>query len=209
MINQPQPQKTEPGIRPKVVLALIGTLTAVVLPIYIFTRPLPPPKVPSPPADSVAAQPAIKGPAVVPVSPKAAKTVAKSHYISPAVRRHMPKPTNAPPPSLETQWGIQVCAVRLTMGDSTIDVRYKVLDPAKVLGLADGKTAGYLLEPTSGATLSMPKPPKEGSFPPTGNRLTAGKTYFAVIPNRSAALRRGEQVSIVLGNARTDNVTIE
>lgn len=117
--------------------------------------------------------------------------------------------TNQPAPSVEEQWGIRVSALRLSMADSYIDMRYTVLDPQKASRLGDGKTTACLLDSASGTKLLMPRPPSEGAFPPTGNRLASGRLYFAVVPNKGGTLRSGSKVTLLVGNALATNLTVQ
>ncbi len=171
--------------------------------------------------------PGIEAPstAAAPAKPQAAKKAAwKSvdwHRVTPAprgapasilasVRKPNPGPlpsTNAP--SLEERWGIQVCGMSLAMGNAMVHLRYKVIDPNKVAPLATGVTWAYIYDPATKARLYMLTPPKEGAFPATGNRLTAGKTYFAMVGNKGGVLKSGSKVSVIVGNSLASNITIE
>ena len=111
--------------------------------------------------------------------------------------------------SLEEHWGIEVSSLRLSMGNSIIDLRYKILDPAKVVQLANNKTPSYIIDQASGKKLMMPTPPKEGAFPPTGNKLVAGKTYFAMVSNQGATLRSGSRVTVMVGGSEATNLTVQ
>jgi len=102
--------------------------------------------------------------------------------------------------TLETRWGIRVCSLGLSMGNAMLDLRYKVVDPQKAVSLANGNTRAFVFDPASGATIFMPSPPKEGAFPPSGNRLSAGKTYFAAVANPRGTFKSGSKVSLVIGD---------
>ena len=102
--------------------------------------------------------------------------------------------------TLETRWGIQVCSLGLSMGNAMLDMRYKVVDPQKAVSLINGNTRAFVFDPASGATIFMPSPPKEGAFPPSGNRLSAGKTYFAAVANPRGTFKSGNKVSLVIGD---------
>jgi hypothetical protein len=135
----------------------------------------------------------------------------------PAVR-HMAKKTKAapkpppPPPAkttIENGWGIQVSSMRLSMGNSVVDLRYKVLDPEKAARLGDGKTPAYIIDRTTGKKLVMPTPPKEGAFPPYSSKLVAGRTYFSMVSNQGGTLKSGSQVTVVIGGSEATNLTVE
>jgi hypothetical protein len=48
-----------------------------------------------------------------------------------------------------------------------------------------------------------------GSFPPAPNRVVAGKTYTVQLPNVPALVKTGSKVVVVIGDFRTDYITVE
>ena len=198
---------SEEGIRPGFIAVLACVVLAVSVLVWFGTRP----KLPSPPKVE-------EPPPVVALTEGSAPpdNAARAKPRSFLKRRGAPRRSQSPPapatpplPSLEAQWGIQVCAMRLSMANSFVDLRYKVLDPTKAARLADGKTASYLLDSNTGTRLLMPTPPKEGAFPATANKLFAGKTYFAVVANRGGAIRSGSKVAVQVGGVQSTNLIIE
>ena len=132
-------------------------------------------------------------------------TVEPAVYAKPkAVLKQKPAPV-----TLEEKWGVQVSSIRMTMANSAVDLRIKVLDAAKASSLGDGKTRAYLLNEDSGKKIMMPTSPKEGGFPPTSNKLIAGKTYFALLGDPGKLLQRGSKVTLVIGDSRTQNIILE
>lgn len=95
------------------------------------------------------------------------------------------------------------------MGEEYIDLRYKVLDAGKAARLGDGKTPTYLVDCASGAKLLMRKPPGEGAFPPTGNRLVSGRTYFALVANSEKRIKSGSQVVFQVAGAGPTNMVVQ
>jgi len=193
-------------VRPVVVVISLTVFLGAALLWYL--RPTPPPVV------APAPEPEPEPPAVV-------EPVAPLQQYQPPPRKRMGRnaryhprtnatPVVAPaPPTLEAQWGIQVASLRLSMGDSILDLRYKVIDADKVAVLANAKAPAFLVDHETGKKLPMPKPPKEGAFPPSGNKLIAGKTYFSMISNQGGTLKSGSQVSVVVGVAEVASVTVE
>ena len=117
--------------------------------------------------------------------------------------------TNTNAPSLAEKWGIEVTSATFSMGNSIIDLRYRVLDPAKVKLLADGKTAAYIVDESSGVKLPAPSPPREGAFPPSSNKLIAGRSYFTLVQNPGGVIRPGSKVTLVVGNCVTNHLVLE
>ena len=114
-----------------------------------------------------------------------------------------------PPPTLENEWGIEISSMRLTMGNSAVDMRYRVIDPEKAAKLGDGKTVAYIVDRDTGRKLIMPTPPKEGAFPPTSNKLIAGRTYASIVSNQGGTLKSGSQVTVLVGKSEVANLTVE
>jgi hypothetical protein len=192
------------GVRPVVVALLLACLAgAVAIPLWLLRHRAP--LAPIPDASEPVAQAPPPIPMVTPLTSPPPRVRAKRSRPLPAAKPAPP----APPPSLEDRWGIQVCSLRLSAANSIVDLRYRVTDPVKANQLADGKTPAYLVDTETGAKLIMPTPPKEGAFPPTGNRLTAGKTYFAMVSNQRGALRSGSVVNVLVGTSLVTNLTVE
>jgi hypothetical protein len=199
--KQPEPEQ---GVRLSVVITLVCILMAVLIPAFWTSRHEPSP----PPAEPVARaiSRGVKPPAV---SEPATQAKLLRQLPAPHQARAEQPVVPPPAPSLEDRWGIQVAAVRLSMANSTVDLRYKVIDPEKAARLADGKTQVYLVDQSTGKKLTMPTSPKEGTFPPTANKLSAGKTYFAVVANKGGILRSGSIVDVMIGDSLAANLTIE
>lgn len=129
---------------------------------------------------------------------------------------------------LEKQWGLQVLGLSLTNNDTAVQVRYTVVNPEKTLLLAETNAMAYLISQANGTKLPMIALPEEGAvsqganmrtirrmmkqagqFPPAPSRLIAGRTYSLEIPNWGLTLRSGSIVSLVVGELRQDNLTVE
>lgn len=111
--------------------------------------------------------------------------------------------------SLESQWGIEVTSLRLSAQGRMVDFRYKVLDPAKAGTLSDRESKPYLLDQASGKKLLVPKTPKVGPLRQTAQEPEAGKVYFALFANPGQVVKRGSKVTVVLGDFRAENLTVE
>ena len=201
-------QEPDDRVRPTFVALLVCLMAVIAIPIWLAAR----------------SRPAAVAPAAAPVA--AAQTVPKPHRVwhrvtsaprgSPtSVRAASQPPLRVPPipkanaPSLEERWGIRLDDARLTMGNAFLDLRYDVVDPAKAASLANANFQAYILDRATGAKLFMPAPPKEGCFPPTGNRLEPGIVYSAMIGNSRGVLKSGSQTSLIVGDSLTTNVVVD
>lgn len=111
--------------------------------------------------------------------------------------------------TVETRWGIQVCSLGLSTGNAMLDLRYKVVDPRKAVALINGNARALVFDPVTGTTVFMPSPPKEGAFPPSGYRLSAGKIYFATVANQRGVFKSGSRVSLVIGDCVLPDLVIK
>jgi hypothetical protein len=195
-------EPTQGGMRPTFKLLMGGLIAFLVVMIYFKTR------TPHVTSEPVAETPAEEtggdtNPAVARRVPTPAEAAVR------VIPRTTPPKPKGPVTTLEAQWGIEISSMRLTMGNSAVDLRYKVIDPAKAALLGDGKTPAYIIERSTGKKLVMPTPPKEGAFPPTMQKLQAGKTYFSMVSNQGGILKSGSHVTVMVGNSEVTNLTLE
>ena len=110
--------------------------------------------------------------------------------------------------SIEDAWGIQIIGVRQTAAGYMLDFRYRVIDPEKASPLFVRKTKPYLVDQASGARFAVPSPPKTGplrtSDPPQANR-----NYFIFFANPGKFVKAGNTVTVVIGNFKAENLTVE
>lgn len=111
--------------------------------------------------------------------------------------------------NLEKKWGIQVTSLRMSAQGRMVDFRYKVLDPDKATTLSDREAKPYLLDQASGKKLLVPKAPKIGPLRQTAQKPEAGKVYFALFSNPGQVVKGGSKVTVVLGDFRAENLTVE
>jgi cytoskeletal protein RodZ len=195
MINQ----SSDNRIRPLFAVVLCFVVAGLVALLWMIRPAAPKVAITAPPTE-VDQVPATVVPEVVPPVPR------KRVYKQAKARK---ADVAAAPQTLEDQWGIQVSSLRLSMANSVVDLRYKVINPDKAILLGNGKTTAYIIDHATGKKLIMPSPPKEGAFPPTSNKLVGGKTYFSMVSNQGRALKSGSQVTVIVGNSQATNLTVE
>ncbi|MHC4159177.1 MAG: hypothetical protein ACYSSO_08880 [Planctomycetota bacterium] len=111
--------------------------------------------------------------------------------------------------SLEQQWGVQICGIRLSAADYMLDFRYRVIDPEKAKPLLSRQVKPYLVDQESGAKLIVPAPPKVGSLRQKSNEPLAGKIYFIIFSNPGRLVKRGNKVTVVIGDFKAENLIVE
>jgi hypothetical protein len=201
---------TERRIRPEYLGLMAIALVLICVSLWLFNRPPSPPSPVEEPA-AAAEAPAPSEPAVADVP-----VVSPPAPVAPAVP--------ARPGTLEGEWGIRVSSVGLTMAGAAVDFRYTVVDSEKALLLAQGTAEAYLIDQATGAKISLAPPTPEGpsaahsrarmarqggGFPPSPNRLAAGRTNSLLLPNPGGMLRSGSAVTVVVGNVQAQNVQVE
>lgn len=108
---------------------------------------------------------------------------------------------------LKDKWGIEITALRLTAADRMVDFRYRVLDAKKASPLHQRQTKPYLLHETSGKVLAVPNTAKVGSLR-NSNMPQQGRIYWMFFGN-SGIVKKGDKVSVVIGDFRANNLTIQ
>ena len=108
---------------------------------------------------------------------------------------------------LESKWGIQITALRISAGGNVIDFRYRITDAAKAATLGNPKSKTELLDRASGKSLHVPST-KVGTMRSTGQRIANGKTCTALFGNPGKLVKAGSKVDIIIGDFRADNLTV-
>jgi hypothetical protein len=111
--------------------------------------------------------------------------------------------------NLEQTWGVRVSSVFLSAGGNMVDFRYRVLDPAKAAALTKSDSKPLLLDQTTGARLIVPSSPKVGQLRQTVKQPVAGKVYFMLFANTRHHVKSGDKVTIVAGDFKAENLTVE
>ena len=206
-------------IRPGFIVLLVCLVAAVFIPFLVSRIRLPPT---APPPPSVPA-----------ASPKALARAVPIKRTTPAKRAEdpLPAPVVATPPAarpgtLEGEWGIQVAGIAMT-DTAAVELSYSIMSPEKAAMLADGKTPAYIVDQATGTRILLAPPEgsafrphsqarsralmmwQAGGFPPPPSRLVVGKTYAVLLPNPGSVLKKGNKASVVIGDFRTDNITVD
>jgi len=109
------------------------------------------------------------------------------------------------------RWGVEVMGTRIAAGGYMIDFRFRVLDADKALPLFDSKIQPYLLRQGSDIKLPVPVGQKVGAFRTTdrGKNIQAGKDYYIMFANPDSYVKPGQRVSVVIGDFRVNDLTIQ
>jgi hypothetical protein len=110
---------------------------------------------------------------------------------------------------LAQKWGIKVTSLHLSANGYMVDFRYKVLDPEKAATLGDPKAKPSLVDQATGAKLIVPNSPKVGPLRQSALNLTAGKVYFALFSNPGKLVKKGNKVTVAIGDFKAENLVVE
>ncbi|MCG8015613.1 MAG: hypothetical protein JAY97_05315 [Candidatus Thiodiazotropha sp. 'RUGA'] len=145
-------------------------------------------------------------------APQTAEQAAPKPWKPPVAMPAVPKP----PVDKETakkiaeKWGIEMLSLRLAAAGYMIDFRFKVLDLEKARIFFDSRIKPHLKVEKSNAKLPIPMAAKVGAFRPTnrGMNIKSNKTYYMVFGNPDAHVKSGEKVTMVIGDFKAENLTV-
>jgi len=112
------------------------------------------------------------------------------------------------PPPMEQKWGISVTALRLTGGDHFVDFRYRVLDPDKAAVILNREEKAILVHEASGREYPV-SVNKLGPMRGTTVKPEANRQYVILFSNVNKMLKKGDKVSVLVGDAKIENLTLE
>ena len=113
--------------------------------------------------------------------------------------------------SIQDIWGIQIIGLRLTAAGYMLDFRYRIVDPNKALPIVDRRNKPYLIDQASGSRFMVPNPPKLGPLRQTTKygKPKEGRTYFILFANPGRFINQGSEATVVIGDFRVENLTVE
>jgi hypothetical protein len=105
-------------------------------------------------------------------------------------------------------WGVDSLTVKWTEAGEVIRFSYRVIDPAKAKPIHDKQLQPALIDPKAGVKLSVPALEKVGQLRQTG-APEAGTSYWMAFSNRGRLVKRGDHVSVVIGQFRADGLVVD
>lgn len=106
------------------------------------------------------------------------------------------------------EWGIRLDDIRLAAAGHLIDFRYQVTDPHKALNLMKRGENAFLIDQSTGTRQSVPVT-KVGQLRGTGTLPIEGRTYAVMFNNESGLIHKGSMVTVVIGEFRAENLTVQ
>lgn len=111
--------------------------------------------------------------------------------------------------AMAEKWGIKIIGVRRTAADYMLDFRYTVLDPQKMTMLMDRKIMPHLIVERTGQKLQVPISAKIGPLRQAAKFAKGGRNYFVFFANPNRTVKKGDRVSIVIGDFDAKHLVVE
>jgi hypothetical protein len=151
-----------------------------------------------------------------------AQTLSPAQNTSGSESMHAPKPPasqviSRPQPARLDQravayyaavWGIEDPSVKWAESGELVRFSYRILDPEKVKILNDKKLEPKLVDPEKGVELVVPSLENVGALRQSSTPI-AGKIYWMAFSNPGRPVKKGDRVSIVIGNFHAVGLIVE
>jgi hypothetical protein len=105
-------------------------------------------------------------------------------------------------------WGVDSLAVKWTESGEIIRFSYRALDPDKAKPLNDKKSEPSLIDPRAGVSLVVPSLEQVGQLRQSADP-EEGKSYWMAFSNKGRLVKRGDRVSVVIGQFRADGLVVD
>ena len=113
-----------------------------------------------------------------------------------------------PAASIEDTAGVEVVSLRKTAAGRMLDFRFRVIDPEKAAPLLSRGTPAYISDTATGAIMPVPIT-KIGSMRQTTRQPEEGRVYFMFFQDAGQQVKSGDKVTVVIGEHRFENLTVQ
>lgn len=105
-------------------------------------------------------------------------------------------------------WGVDSLTVRPVESGELIRFNYRVVDAVKAQALNDKKSEPFLVDEAAGVKLVVPSMEKVGQLRQSSTP-EVGKVYWMAFSNKGGVVKRGDRVSVVIGNFHAYGLVVE
>jgi hypothetical protein len=105
-------------------------------------------------------------------------------------------------------WGVEDLSVKWAEQGEIVRFSYRVLDPAKAKTLNDKALEPSLIDPQAGVKLVVPALEQVGILRQSGTP-EAGKVYWMAFSNSGRRVKRGDRVTIQIGEFRAVGLVVD
>lgn len=111
--------------------------------------------------------------------------------------------------SVEERLGVHIRGIRLSAAGFMLDLRYRILDTDKAAFFLDRKIVPYLMD-SAGARLGVASSPKIGQLRSTQRgAIRLDRDYSMLFGNPGRYLQQGSKITLVIGEQKIENITVE
>jgi hypothetical protein len=107
------------------------------------------------------------------------------------------------------RFGVDHLRVRSISSGSSLEFRYRVVDPDKAQMLTDKRAKPFMIDQATGTRLEVPTMEKIGELRQTAATLELGREYWMVFANRGKLVKPGQRVDVMIGSFRAVGLTVE
>jgi hypothetical protein len=104
--------------------------------------------------------------------------------------------------------GVEVVSLRKTVAGRMLDFRFRVVDPEKAAPMLSRGTPAYLFDPATGSKMPVPNT-KIGNMRQTTMKPEKGRVYFMFFDATGQQVKPGDVVTVVIGEHRFENLTVQ
>jgi hypothetical protein len=109
---------------------------------------------------------------------------------------------------IEERWGIEIVSIRLSASDYMLDFRYRVIDPEKAHMFTQKEIKPYLIDQATGKKLPVART-RLGPMRQTAVTPVSGRNYAILFGNTNKVVKVGSKVTVVIGDFKAENLTVE
>ena len=111
--------------------------------------------------------------------------------------------------SIKEKWGVDEFSVHETSAGYMLDIRYRVTDTTKAKPLFERKLRPFVVEEDSGIRYGVPASPKVGYLRQTSSNLKKNKIYFLMIANPGKRIKKGNKITLIIGDFKIEHLIVE
>lgn len=105
-------------------------------------------------------------------------------------------------------WGVDALSVKLAESGEMVRFSYRVLDAARAATLNDAKLEPTLVDPLARVSLVIPSLEKVGKLRQT-SAPAEGRSYWMAFSNKGRHVKRGDHVTVVIGQFRAEGLIVD
>ena len=105
-------------------------------------------------------------------------------------------------------WGVDSLSIKWAESGEIIRFSYRVLDAQKATTLNDEKLEPKLIDPRARVSLVIPSLEKVGKLRQVSTPV-AGRSYWMAFSNKGRQVKRGDHVTVLIGQFRADGLVVD